>query len=137
MKETVPCVVAILRNSQGQILLQQRDDTPNLPFAGYWSMPGGKVEDGETSDEAIHRELVEEIEVDLPLKLWRVYERPGPNLMVIVQYVYTGGIDQKVCCLAINEGQALRYVNSREFLELPIAFGFEELLKEYFTSFQG
>jgi 8-oxo-dGTP diphosphatase len=137
MKEKVPCVVAILQNPQGQVLLQQRDNIPGLPFAGYWSMPGGKTEDGETADEAIHRELVEEIELDVPLKLWKVYERPGPNLTVIVQYVYTGEIDREVSCFAINEGQALRYVDSGKFLELPIAYGFDELLGEYFASFQG
>ncbi len=137
MKEKVPCVVAILKNFQEQVLLQHRDNTPGLPYADYWSMPGGKVEVGETPDEAIHRELVEEIELDVPLTLWKVYERPVSNLMVIVQYVYTGEIDQEISGLAINEGQALRYVDSREFLKLPIAFGFNELLKEYFSNLQG
>jgi 8-oxo-dGTP diphosphatase len=137
MRVRVSCVVAILQNAQGQILLQQRDAMPNLPFAGDWSMPGGKVEDGETPDEAIHRELLEEIGLDVPLKLWKVYERSGPNLMVIVQYVYTGRIDREVSRLAINEGQALRYVDSCEFSELPIAYGFDELLEEYSTSFEG
>jgi 8-oxo-dGTP diphosphatase len=136
MKEKVSCVVAILANPQGLILLQQRDDTPGLPFAGYWSMPGGKVEDGETPDEAIHRELVEEIELHVPLKLWKVYKRPGPNLTVIVQYVYTGRITQEVHYLAVNEGQALRYVDSHEFSELPIAYGFDKLLEEFFARSQ-
>jgi 8-oxo-dGTP diphosphatase len=59
----VPAVAAILRKSHGEVLLQQRDNTPGLPFAGYWSLPGGKVEDGEMPDEAVHRELIEEIEL--------------------------------------------------------------------------
>jgi 8-oxo-dGTP diphosphatase len=126
-------VVAILQNSQKEVLLQQRDHTPGLPFAGYWTMPGGAVEDGETPEEAIHRELVEEIDMDVPLELWQVYERPGPNLTVIAQYVYTGRIEQEASRIAVNEGQALRYANSRDLLELPIAFGFDKLLGDYFS----
>jgi mutator protein MutT len=95
-------VAAILSNSQGEILLQQRENTPGLPFAGYWTLPGGKVEDGETPDEAVHRELIEEIGLDVPLKRWARYDRPGPNRMAIAQYVYTGRIDQEISRLAVN-----------------------------------
>ena len=136
MREKVSCVAAILQDPQERVLLQQRDSTPGLPFAGYWSMPGGKVKNGETPEEAIRRELLEEIELEAHLRLWKVYERPGPGV-TIVQYVYVGEVDQEVSCLAVNEGQALRYVDSHELSELPIAYGFDQLLEEYFSSVQG
>jgi ADP-ribose pyrophosphatase YjhB (NUDIX family) len=44
-------------------LLQQRENNPDLPFAGYWTLPGGKVECGEAPKDAIRREVMEEIEL--------------------------------------------------------------------------
>ena len=133
MSQKVACVAVILQNPQGQALLQQREGKPNLPFAGYWTLPGGKVEDGEVPKEAIRREVMEEIELAVPLQLWKVYERPGPGSITVVQYVYIGETDRTVSSLACNEGQALQYVGLEELAELPIAYGFDFLLTEYFT----
>ena len=49
---------AIIRTS-GSVLLARRSSGENL--AGFWEFPGGKVEDGETSEECLARELQEEL----------------------------------------------------------------------------
>src|SRR5438477_11641273 len=105
-------VSAIPINAERKILLQQRDDRPDLSFPGYWTTFGGKVEDGETPDEAIRRELLEEIELDLLMKLWKVedypMERDGQKI-IVESYTYVGRIDRAVSEIALNEGQALGY----------------------------
>ncbi len=60
---TIPCVAAILYNTDRQVLLMQRDEKPSLEFAGWWTLPGGRIEAGETPAAAIERELREEIEI--------------------------------------------------------------------------
>jgi 8-oxo-dGTP diphosphatase len=125
-------VAAILQNSQGRVLLQQRTSGPDVPFAGQWTLPGGKVEEEETPGEAIKRELLEEIEAETPLDLWKTYERPGPSSITIVQHVYVGQLDTPASSLAMNEGQALAYFAPDKIGELPIAYGFDILLAEYF-----
>ena len=67
-------------------------------------------------------------------KLWKVYERPDPDSVIIVQHVFTGPIDQPISCLAVNEGQALRYIDPTSLTGLPVAYGFDILLKEYFAT---
>ena len=52
-------VAAALVGPGGRILLQQR--APGRPMAGLWEFPGGKVEDGETPESALVRELDEEL----------------------------------------------------------------------------
>jgi 8-oxo-dGTP diphosphatase len=47
-------VGAILTDSAGRVLLIQRGQPPAL---GRWSLPGGRVEFGETLAQALHREL--------------------------------------------------------------------------------
>ena len=56
-------VVAGAAFSAGRLLLTRRPD--DGPHAGLWELPGGKVEPGETPEEALGREWKEEIGVDL------------------------------------------------------------------------
>jgi 8-oxo-dGTP diphosphatase len=53
----VPCVGAIIRDEAERLLLIQRR---NEPGAGLWSLPGGRVEAGETDRRAVVREVAEE-----------------------------------------------------------------------------
>lgn len=46
---------------QGKMLLILRDDKPTIPFPNTWSAPGGGIEEGETSEQAMRRECWEEI----------------------------------------------------------------------------
>lgn len=52
-------VAAALIGESGRILLQQR--APERSMAGLWEFPGGKVEEGETPEAALVRELEEEL----------------------------------------------------------------------------
>ena len=53
----VPCVGAVVHDEQGRLLLVRRGHAPS---AGMWSVPGGRMEPGESEPEAVVRELAEE-----------------------------------------------------------------------------
>ena len=53
----------ILLDSEGRYLLGQRP--AGKPYAGYWEVPGGKIESGETVFQALRRELQEELGIDI------------------------------------------------------------------------
>lgn len=53
---------AILRLAD-KYVCQLRDDSPDIPSSGQWSLFGGKLNDGETPLEAIKRELFEELSI--------------------------------------------------------------------------
>jgi 8-oxo-dGTP pyrophosphatase MutT (NUDIX family) len=62
---------AILIYEDGRILMQLRDDRPDIWYPDHWGLFGGGVEAGETPEEALCRELYEELElVKLPGKLF-------------------------------------------------------------------
>lgn len=54
-------IVSAIVVADGKVLLLQRDDNPGIRDPNCWQLPGGGVEDGEIPDEAIKRELHEEI----------------------------------------------------------------------------
>jgi 8-oxo-dGTP diphosphatase len=60
INKPVEVALAILYR-EGKFLMQLRDDKPNIPYPGHWSLFGGHLELGETPEEAIKRELLEEI----------------------------------------------------------------------------
>ncbi|MDX1474558.1 MAG: LemA family protein, partial [Reinekea sp.] len=57
-------IAAGLLLREGRIWIQQRSGSRHLE--GYWEFPGGKVEPGETPEEALRRELDEEVGVSIP-----------------------------------------------------------------------
>ena len=130
----IPCVAVVITNSRGEVLLQLRDNKPGLLFANHWTLPGGRVESGETPEEAAYRELREEIGLELPLAIWKTYDRLHPEAEVMVeQHIFVGQTDRETHDMLLGEGQALRYFKPNELASQPIAFGFGTLLKEFFT----
>jgi 8-oxo-dGTP diphosphatase len=61
--EPVEVAVAILVRADGRILLAQRPR--EKVYSGYWEFPGGKVEPGEPVVDALAREVLEELGVDV------------------------------------------------------------------------
>jgi 8-oxo-dGTP diphosphatase len=53
----VPCVGAVVHDAQGRLLLIRRGHAPS---AGLWSVPGGRMEAGESEAQAVVREVAEE-----------------------------------------------------------------------------
>jgi putative (di)nucleoside polyphosphate hydrolase len=72
-------VAAILRNSRGRILICER-----LGVEGAWQFPQGGIDDGETPEQALVREVGEEI--GLPPSAIRIVESKGPY-----RYLYGNG----------------------------------------------
>ena len=77
----VDVVVAIFVREDGALLFTSRPE--GKPFAGYWEFPGGKVESGESLDQALRRELCEELGVTVTAsRLWKVTEYEYPHAFV-------------------------------------------------------
>jgi ADP-ribose pyrophosphatase YjhB (NUDIX family) len=71
----IRCVGAIVVDERGRLLLIKRGHEPG---AGLWSLPGGRIEPGETDNEALVRELREETGLTVkPGKLVGSVRRPA------------------------------------------------------------
>ncbi len=93
----VPCVGAVVFDDAGRLLLIRRG---NPPAQGQWSLPGGRVEPGETHEGAVLRELLEETGVtgSLGRHVGEVRrDAPDGSVYVIQDYLVTADGEQALC----------------------------------------
>ena len=92
---------------------------------GYWSLPGGRIEDGETAAEAAARELKEETAVTAQLTHHvGDFDLPAPD----VQYVIScwTGFYQSGEAQALTDAVAVRWINYSAITSLTLAVNNEE-----------
>jgi len=94
-KSPISYAILLLINENFEILLTRRK---NASFGDkLYSLPGGKIESGETAQEAAQREAKEELGIDIAeLKLVHVIDRQGPEteffVFVFKPQTWTGEI---------------------------------------------
>lgn len=78
-------VVAGVLWQEGRFLAVRRPE--GKPLAGFWEFPGGKVEPGESLEQALVRELEEELGLTpLRFALWRVKTHAYPHMAVRLHF---------------------------------------------------
>jgi 8-oxo-dGTP diphosphatase len=100
----------ILRDDAGRILIAER--RCDGPFNGLWEFPGGKIVDGETASDALHRELAEElgIEVTACSTFMNLCHEYDDRVVTIEFFMVHDWLSEPVG----REGQALRWVPQDE-----------------------
>jgi 8-oxo-dGTP diphosphatase len=112
----VRVVAGVLRDANGRVLIAQRP--PGKHMAGYWEFPGGKMALGESAEQALARELSEELGVSLRrchplLQLRHDYSDRVVELDVYVVDDYHGAPMGR-------EAQALKWVTASELTSEPL-----------------
>ena len=97
--------VGVVIRADGAVLFGQR--RPGKPYAGWWEFPGGKLEAGETVEQALARELHEELGIDVLRSWpWMIREHVYPHAHVRLSFrrvVEWSGTPRS------HEGQALAW----------------------------
>lgn len=109
---TVVVGAAVVRD--GCLLVQQRAFP--VEVAGRWELPGGRVEPGESDVDAVRRECVEELGVDVVVGGRVGADVPLPNGMVL--RVYSATLRETGAEPRAVEHRALRWVSAAEVSEL-------------------
>jgi 8-oxo-dGTP diphosphatase len=118
----------IFTNSSGCVLLHLRDQKSDIPHPDKWNLLGGHMDEDESPEDCITRELLERIEYDL-LKpsLFHVFNMPDR-----IEFTYSCTEDFDISKMPLHEGLELRWFSEDEFLALPadqVAFGFKPVIQ--------
>jgi len=84
-RSAVDVAVGVLTRPNGDFLLTSRP--VGKVYAGFWEFPGGKLEIGETVEQALQRELHEELGIDIgPVERWREELVDYPHALVRLHF---------------------------------------------------
>ena len=124
----IPCVGAVVTDEQGRLLLIKRGHEPG---AGLWSIPGGRIEPGETDAEALVREMFEEtgLVVEVGPLIGRA-QRPGLAGAVIDIADYAATVTGGTLRPGDDAADA-RWVNIADLARLEITEGLIEALTDW------
>ena len=84
-RKAVDVAVGVLVDPEGRFLMTSRP--AGKVYAGYWEFPGGKLESGESVEQALRRELQEELGIRIGLAHpWRVEMMEYPHALVRLHF---------------------------------------------------
>ena len=97
-RRPVDVAVGVLINAEGEFLLTSRP--AGKVYAGYWEFPGGKLEAGESVEQALRRELFEELGIEIgAVHPWQVeivdYEHARVRLHFCKVFEWTGAFEMR------------------------------------------
>ena len=121
-------VCILFENDDRKILLLLRDDKPSIPYPNRWDIPGGVVEQGESPEEAIIREMKEEIELDLKdFRVFKVFPWEDRR-----ETVFFKKLNLDIRATNLHEGQRIRWFTKNELLSMSLAFNDNAIIREYY-----
>lgn len=117
LRRMIDVVCGVIRNEDGHFLACLRPQGKHL--AGFWEFPGGKVEPGESPENALVRELLEElgihVEVGIPLDSVVFECQRGRIRLIPFLCTILGGQPRAI------EHEALLWCSPRDFGNIPWA----------------
>jgi 8-oxo-dGTP diphosphatase len=114
-EKIIDVAVGVLLRPDGTVLLGNRPE--DKPWPGWWELPGGKLEPGESVMQALARELHEELGIQIHTATpWVTYVHTYPTTTVRLAFCRVTGWDGEPQGL---EGQLLRWVPLTQALDVP------------------
>ena len=129
-RNPIPTIDAIIHNHKNQVLMVKRG---NEPFKDHLSLPGGFVNLGEKVEDALKREVKEEVSLSVePLEILGVYSDPnrdprGHIMSVVFICLTLGDLNGK----AGDDAKEMHWISLNEFENHDLAFDHKKILQDY------
>ena len=123
---------AIITNSKKQVLLSKRKKG-GLFYPGYWNLPGGLIELGETPEKAVEREVKEEVGIKIKVIKYtgKVYQKmiKKEKLYETITLPYYAKII-KGTPKPLDETTEVKWFNPKEIKKMKLAYNHKQILKD-------
>ena len=121
-------VAGVILYRDGRVLLQHRDDTPEIRWPGAWAIFGGHVEPDETPEAAARREMEEELGLRLEGPLELVYHGADDTRE---RFIFAAPLPVPPETLTLYEGQGMALLSREEIDTYPLVPIHREILHGY------
>jgi len=131
MEYPIPVVRIILQDKEGKILFLKRGNTKYE--SGKWCLPGGKIESGETAEEACKKETKEETNLDISNLKFLFYKEGASKidkeithwLNLYFKADFSGDIKLN------KESSDYVWLNPKDIDKFDLAFNQKEIIKKF------
>ena len=118
-------VVAAVIKKDNKYLIAQRNRDKH--FAFHWEFPGGKVDKNETFENALKREILEELSIDIKIKNKIASEKyKDEKINVEVHYFLCKTLDLEII---LSEHENMKWVLKKDLLNFTLAPGDSKIVK--------
>ena len=122
----------LLFDRYGQLLIYLRDEKPKLPFPNHWDFFGGHLEPGETPEQALVRELQEELSYQLvQWQFFRTYLCLRGDVYPNRKFMFWSQIDEQAENLTLHEGQRMLGIAADQRHEFRFANILGDVLEDF------
>jgi 8-oxo-dGTP diphosphatase len=127
-RNPTPTVDIVLQGDSKVLMIRRKKD----PFKGQLALPGGFVNEGETVEEAMKREVLEETSFEIePLDILGVYSDPKRDPRKHIMTVVFVGIIVGGSGKAGDDAASIKWVELAEVEKHQIAFDHAMILRDY------
>lgn len=123
-------VLAIIRNKKGEVLLQKKTFDYNW-FPGKWSLFGGSVEKGESFEEAMRRELFEELGLNFNKIKFLGTDYFSLNGVDFEGKIFSCDFKRDIKEISLGEGAGFAFFDKKELDSANISEVNLKILKKY------
>ena len=123
-------VAGVILHRDGKVLLQHRDDRPDIVWPGAWAIFGGHMEEGEEAEAAARREIAEELGLSLTGPLVLVYHRTAGDRE---RFIFAAPLPVPPEELTLQEGQGMALLSREELPDYRVVPLHREILEEFFA----
>lgn len=117
----------ILLNKSGEILLQLRDNKPEIFNPGYWGLIGGAIDHEENPLDALLREINEEIPGCDITNIIKLGDISSDNYLMNIFFGKTND-SEELLNKRLNEGVKVQFFNFSEIKNLKMANNIKEFI---------
>ena len=120
-QKQLPIAICLVERD-GKILITRRVDSEPL-WDKKWEFPGGKIDFGETPEQAVAREVLEEtgLEIQSPELLGHhtfVWDLPTSKIQVFI-FLFRASADKNEVTLSLRENDLYKWVTAKECSAMP------------------
>jgi 8-oxo-dGTP diphosphatase len=125
----------LLFDRDDRLVIYLRDDKADIPFPNHWDFFGGHLEPGETPEQALLREVKEELGIELrQWQFFRSYECLEGDVYPNRKYIYQARIDKTIDELTLHEGQRLASIKPDQCCHFNFANILAAILHDFITA---
>lgn len=118
-------VVAAVIKKKNKYLIAQRNRHKH--FAFYWEFPGGKVSKDESFENALKREIFEELSISIKIITKIASEKfKDEKINVVVHYFLCTKSDEEII---LSEHEAMKWILKKDLLNFKLAPGDAKIIK--------